>query len=212
VSATDGFADPARDGARAFRAILDAMARPGRVLAPPAPAAVPPGLSAAAAAVALTLVDGDARLWVPTRLAPALEGWLRFWCGTAPESDPARAAFALGRWAELAGAGPWAQGIPAYPDRSATLIVEVDALEEGAGATLRGPGIETERRLAVRGVDASFWADRAAARAAFPLGTDVILTAGERLAAMPRALRATPPAIERPAIAPRAVESRATEP
>lgn len=190
MSAAAGFADPARDGARAFRAILGAMARPGRVLAPPAPAAVPPGLSAAAAAVALTLADADARLWVAPRLAPALADWLRFWCGTAPEPDPARAAFALGRWAELAAAGPWAQGTPTYPDRSATLIVEVDALEEGAGATLRGPGIETAQRLAVRGVDASFWADRAAARAAYPLGTDVILTAGNRLAALPRTLRA----------------------
>jgi alpha-D-ribose 1-methylphosphonate 5-triphosphate synthase subunit PhnH len=193
MSAAAGFADPARDGARAFRAILEAMARPGRVLAPPAPAESAPGLSRAATAAILTLVDGDARLWVAPRLAtPALGGWLRFWCGAAAEPDPALAAFAVGRWPELAAAGPSAQGTPAYPDRSATLIVEVDALEEGAGATLRGPGIETAHRLAVSGVDASFWADRAAARAAFPLGTDVILTAGGRLAALPRSLRAEP--------------------
>jgi alpha-D-ribose 1-methylphosphonate 5-triphosphate synthase subunit PhnH len=190
VKAEGGFADPARDGARAFRAILDAVARPGRVLTPAAPAAVPPGLSAAAAAVVLTLVDADARLWVAPRLAPGIADWLRFWCGTAPEPDPARAAFALGRWAELAASGPWAQGTPAYPDRSATLIVEVDRLEEGAGATLRGPGVESFHRLAVAGVEASFWEDRVAARAAYPLGTDVILTAGNRLAAMPRTLRA----------------------
>jgi alpha-D-ribose 1-methylphosphonate 5-triphosphate synthase subunit PhnH len=196
MSAMAGFADPARDGARAFRAMLDAMARPGRLVTPPAPASVPPGLSAAAASVVLTLVDADARLWVAPRLRPALEGWLRFWCGTAPEPDPARAAFGLGRWPELAGAGPWAQGTPAWPDRSATLIVEVEALAEGEGATLRGPGIETAHRLEVAGVDASFWADRAAARAAFPLGTDVILTAGARLAALPRTLRAEPRAME----------------
>lgn len=201
MSAVAGFADPARDGARAFRAILDAMARPGRLQTPPAPASVPPGLSAAAAAVVLTLVDADAPLWVAPRLAPALGDWLRFWCGTAPEPDPARAAFALGRWPDLAAAGPWAQGTPAFPDRSTTLIVEVDALEEGAGATLRGPGVETANRLAVSGVDASFWADRAAARASFPLGTDAILTAGARLAALPRTLRAEPGAME-----PRAME------
>jgi alpha-D-ribose 1-methylphosphonate 5-triphosphate synthase subunit PhnH len=169
------------------------MARPGRTHRPPRPAQSAPGLSAAATAVVLTLVDGDARLWAAPPLAsPALEGWLRFWCGAAPEADPARAAFAVGRWSDLAAGGPWAQGTSAYPDRSATLIVEVDALTEGAGATLRGPGVETAHRLKVRGVDASFWADRAAARAAFPRGTDVILTAGDRLAALPRTLRAEP--------------------
>ncbi|MDE3239589.1 MAG: phosphonate C-P lyase system protein PhnH, partial [Paracoccaceae bacterium] len=56
LSLQGGFTDPAHESARAFRAILNALARPGRIEAvtgaqPPAP------LSVAAGVVLLTLAD-----------------------------------------------------------------------------------------------------------------------------------------------------------
>lgn len=184
------FDDPVRDAARAFRALLDAMARPGAVRRPPAPPCPPAPLSPAAAAVALTLSDATAPVW----LAPALRGgdvaaWLRFHTGAAPTEDAAAAAFALGRWDALAGLAGRHGGAPDYPDRSLTLIVEVDALTPDAGPRLTGPGVPGARRLAVAGVDARFWAALAANRASAPLGLDVILTAGPDLAALPRSVR-----------------------
>lgn len=183
-----GFADPARDGARAFRALLDAMARPGVVRALSAPPRPPAPLSAAAAAAALLLADGDAPVWLaPGHDEPAVAAWLRFHAA-APAAAPG--LLRLGRWAAMPTPEDAALGDQAYPDRSATLIVEVDALEEGAGRRLTGPGVDGARRLAVAGLDDRFWAARTLNHARFPLGFDVILTAGDRLAALPRTTRA----------------------
>jgi alpha-D-ribose 1-methylphosphonate 5-triphosphate synthase subunit PhnH len=186
-----GFADPVIDAAATFRAALDAMARPGRVhaagegLTPPAP------MSQAAAAVLLTLADGDAPVWLAGGFArPDVARFLRFHTSAAPARTPGEAAFALGRWEDLRGVTGFRAGTPDYPDRSVTLIVEVDALAEGRGARLSGPGIEAAHLLEVAGVDPAFWRALAANRAGFPLGFDVILTAGARLAALPRTVLA----------------------
>ncbi len=185
-----GFADPVRDAAHGFRALLDAMARPGAIRRLPCPPP-PQGLSPAAAAVALMLVDGEAPLWLaPDLRSPATEAFLRFHASAAPATDPAAAAFLLGSWTALRDLSGLSIGTPEYPDRSVTLIVEVESLAEGAGATLEGPGAPGGRRLAVGGVDAAFWAVSARNRLSYPLGLDMILTCGEVVAALPRTVAA----------------------
>ena len=78
-----GFADPVLKSQACFRAVLDAMARPGALhvagtgLAPPAP------LVPSAAAVLLTLVDGETPLFAAPGFAPARD-WIGFHCGAVP--------------------------------------------------------------------------------------------------------------------------------
>lgn len=173
-----GFADPPRDAALAFRAVLDAMARPGTTVRLNA-AHGPAPLSPAAAAVLLTLVDGT----TPLHLAgahdcDAVRQWIAFHCG-APLVSADKAAFALGTWAALAPVDRFAIGTPEYPDRSATLIVDDPA--EGTPVTLSGPGINGT--AAAHLPDPAVFAGRAAR---FPLGWDAILTRGESLTAIPR--------------------------
>lgn len=74
-------------------------------------------------------------------------------------------------------------GTSDYPDRSATLIVEMPALAP-QGAILRGPGIKTQAHLSLPDIDA---VQRNAAQ--FPRGLDFIFTSGERVAALPRTTR-----------------------
>ncbi len=179
---TGGFADPSEQSAHAFRALLEAMARPARIFAvtgarPPAP------LSAAAGVALLTLTDATTPLHLAGEAdCEAVRGWIAFHTG-APLVPAEKAQFALGTWAALQPVTRFRIGEPSYPDRSATLIVEMDRLETG-GPRLTGPGIETELRLSLPET-AAFQTN---ARL-FPLGFDTILTCGNRLAALPRSTK-----------------------
>jgi alpha-D-ribose 1-methylphosphonate 5-triphosphate synthase subunit PhnH len=177
-----GFADPVLDAQAAFRAVLQAMSRPGQVQRVPLLPEPPPGLSPAAAAVLLALVDAETGL----RLAagPQAEGWVRFHCG-APFAPAGAAAFVLDPAAGLLDLDP---GTEEEPERGASLILEVAGLEESGGWRLTGPGIRDEHRLLVRGAPAGFLADWAANRGRAPRGVDVILCAGDRIAALPRSV------------------------
>lgn len=181
-----GFADPVPDAQGCFRAVLEAMARPGRVqriaasLDPPAP------LQPAAAAVLLTLADADTPVWLDA--GAEAEAWLRFHAGSPVVVCPGDAAFALACGAPPALRG-LAQGTEEDPHRSATLILQVRALERGTGWRLTGPGIEQEHHLLAEGLPPDFAAQWAANRAFFPRGVDTILCAGDRLAALPRTTR-----------------------
>lgn len=180
---TAGFADPVLDAQAAFRAVLEAMSRPGRVLRagsglnPPAP------LNQAAAAVLLTLADADTPLWLDA--GADAEAWLRFHCGAPVVAEAGAATFALATGAPPALAA-LDQGTEEEPQRGATLVMQVAALEDGEGWRLTGPGIEREHRLRVTGAPEGFLAAWAANRTAFPCGVDVVLCAGDRLAALPR--------------------------
>lgn len=184
-----GLADPSHDAQRLFRAVLDAFSHPGCILAlPDAPPGVGP-LSAAATAFVLTLVDRD----TPLFLAPAFDvapvrDFVRFHTGASIVSREADALFALLTPDRAPLLDGFAIGSDPYPDRSATLIVEVNSVAGGAPRTLRGPGIATRTEIAVAGLPDTFWTEWAANHALFPCGVDVVFTAGGRLLALPRSI------------------------
>ena len=173
-----GFADPAIETAHAFRAALQAMARPGRVQ--PIDGARPPApLSPAAGALLLTLCDDTTPLFLAPGLdTPALRDWIAFHLA-APICPPEEAVFALGAWADLP-LDRFRLGTPDYPDRSVTLIVEMAALTP-PNARLRGPGIATHQDAALPAL-APFVANRAR----YPLGFDCYFCAGAEMTALPR--------------------------
>ncbi len=180
---TAGFAGPVPDAQGCFRALLEAMARPGRVhrlaALPEAPAALAP----ATAAVLLTLADTETPVW--TDAGAAAEDWLRFHAGCPLVTNPETAAFVLATRA-IPDFAALDAGTEEEPHRSATLVLQVAGLQEGEGWSLSGPGIETTHRLRVAGLDSTFLPAWTANRARFPQGIDVVLCAGSRLAAVPR--------------------------
>lgn len=182
---TPGFADPVLDAQASFRAILEAMSRPGRIqridarITPPAP------LCSAAGAALLSLADADTPLWLDA--SDAVAEWLRFHCGAPITRDIGAARFAL-----ACGAAPSLEtldvGTDEDPQLGATLILQVAGLVAGDGWRLTGPGIEHEHRLCVVGAPADFVAAWARNQALFPRGVDVLLCAGDSIAALPRSV------------------------
>ncbi|MCT4557562.1 MAG: phosphonate C-P lyase system protein PhnH [Pelagimonas sp.] len=176
-----GFVNAPVDSAQCFRAIMNAMARPGLIAnvtgaTPPAP------LSPAAGALVLTLCDPDTGIYLAGQTdTKAVRDWITFHTG-APIVGAEACDFAVGGWAALAPLDAYRIGTPEYPDRSATLIVEMESL--GTGSTLRGPGIKDTASLNLP-EEPAFQAN--AAR--FPLGWDAYFCADHQLAALPRSTK-----------------------
>ncbi|MCQ4160233.1 phosphonate C-P lyase system protein PhnH [Roseomonas sp. GC11] len=188
-----GFTDPVKESQSCFRAVLEAMSRPGRIQEAGTQEAgggltPPEGLHPATAAVLLTLADAETPLWQDAGAGVA--EWLRFHAGCPLVAAPEEAAFLL-----ATGAPPALEtlelGSEEEPQAGATLILQVAALEAAPGLILEGPGIAQRHELRVSGLPAGFWAARARLRPLFPRGLDLILCAGTRLAALPRTTRVT---------------------
>ncbi|MBY6163132.1 phosphonate C-P lyase system protein PhnH [Mameliella alba] len=177
-----GFADAPVESSRAFRVAMQAMARPGSIhditgAVPPAP------LSPAAAALILTLCDPETGVHLAGEHdCKPVRDWITFHAG-APLVGAEACDFAVGTWQALHPLDRYRIGTSQYPDRSATLVVECDALSS-EGAMLSGPGIRDTARFSLPEV-AAFQAN--AAR--FPLGWDAYFCAGSQLAALPRSTK-----------------------
>ena len=185
------FANPVFESQAAFRAVLRAMSSPGAVMplgegvAPPAP------LRPAAAAVLLALCDFETPLWLsPAYAGSDVAAWLKFHTGAPLASERAGAAFALIDLSQDAlDLAAFAQGTAAYPDRSTTLIAEVETLTAGAGFRLVGPGVKGAALLSIAPLPAGFAEGWRLNHEGFPLGVDVVFTAPGAVAALPRTTR-----------------------
>jgi alpha-D-ribose 1-methylphosphonate 5-triphosphate synthase subunit PhnH len=184
-----GFEDPVAHSQRVFRAVMDAMSRPGSIHDVDAGIDPPPGLSPASAALGLALLDHETSAWLPG-LCAAASAWLRFHTGCALAAVPEEADYVL---VPLGCTCPDLSalrlGSDEEPHRSATAIIDVAHLEAGSGWRLAGPGIRGEARLGFAGLAAVAIAQRNAATACFPRGIDAILACGARIAALPRTTR-----------------------
>ena len=187
------FGDPVRQSQSVFRLAMEAMASPGRIvtlrsgLAPPAP------LNGPAAALLLTLCDYQTPVWLDRALAESTDvaTFLRFHTGAGLVGAPSAATFAaIADAMAMLPLSAFAQGTPAYPDRSTTLIVQVETFADD-GWRLEGPGILGSTCLRASPLPADFVDRLRANRAAFPCGIDIFLTSANAIAALPRSVRVT---------------------
>ncbi len=185
------FSEPVFGAQVTFRRIMDAMARPGTVHPltdlpqPPLP------LSRTSGAVALTLCDHDTPVWLDTALTVSkpVTAWLGFHTGAPVVRTPAEAHFVFcSNPAELIALENFAQGHQEYPDRSATIVIQVANFDEGDPLTLRGPGIKEKRAIAPRSLPRHFVEQWKQNRGRFPRGIDIILAGPDAVAGLPRSV------------------------
>ena len=183
--ALPGFADPVGEAQATFRAVLDAMARPGKLHRVGGQLTAPAPLAPATAAVLLTLVDNETKLWLDGSAAAARD-WLAFHCGASIVAAPDAAAFAVAL--SLPELATLATGTHETPEESATLIVQIAALGAGVRDRRSGPGLREPTLLAADGLPAGFATIWRWNHALYPCGVDIILCAGTTLAALPRSV------------------------
>ncbi|HME24629.1 MAG TPA: phosphonate C-P lyase system protein PhnH [Acetobacteraceae bacterium] len=183
--ALPGFADPVGEAQATFRAVLGAMARPGKMHRVGERLTAPAPLDPATASVLLTLVDNETKLWLDTHAAAARD-WLAFHCGAAIIEALDEAAFAVALSLPDLAALP--AGTHETPEDSATLILQIAALGTGTRYRLSGPGLREPTLLAADGLPAGFATAWQRNHALYPRGVDIILCAGVTLTALPHSV------------------------
>ena len=187
-----GFADKVLSAQTTFRSVMDAMARPGSVQRVAAVSGAPGAMMRGAAAIALTLFDHDTPVWLDPRMSETSDvaKWLKFHTSAPVIADSSICNFAVvGDARALPALDRFAFGSNEYPDRSSTLILQVESLTQGAAFELRGPGIDGTAVLRATLQPADLFERLAINTALFPRGIDVVLVADDAVVAIPRTTR-----------------------
>lgn len=183
------FVHPVFDSQRNFRELLQAMSRPASPRLLPVLTPAPAPTTPAAMAILLTLCDSSTCVWLQ-QADEALSQHLRFHTGSRLVQTLADADFALiTDPATMPPLHAFALGDPRYPDRSASLIVQVEAFHTGIGPRFAGPGIRDVERVRIDGLPGRFWPERAALASRLPLGIDLYFVAAQNVLALPRTTR-----------------------
>lgn len=186
------FADKVLSAQSTFRSVMDAMARPGSVQRIVPMAGAPGPMMRGTAAIALTLFDHDTPLWLDARMVESsdLVKWLKFHTGAPVVQDCSIASFALiSDGTALPPLDRFALGTSEYPDRSTTVIIQVDSLASGRSFELHGPGIDGVATLQASIKPFDLFERLRVNEALFPRGIDVVLVADDAVVAIPRTTR-----------------------
>ena len=187
-----GFADKVLSAQSTFRSVMDAMARPGSLQRVASAAGTPAAMMRGTAAIALTLFDHDTPVWLDGRMSATADvaKWLKFHTSAPVIADPSTASFALvGDPENLPALDRFAFGSNEYPDRSTTLILQVESLTDGAVVELKGPGIDGTARLRASLQPRDLFERLAINATLFPRGIDVVLVHDDCIVAIPRTTR-----------------------
>ena len=191
VESFAGFASPVISAQATFRAVMNALARPGSVQAIEGVPHAPSALSPISAAIALTLFDQDTPVWLHEKLAasPDVFNWLRFHTGAPTTANGLQAAFALvGSALDMPPFESFSLGSAEYPDHATTVLLEVKSHQAGVPMIFTGPGIKERIVIKSGPLPGDFRANLLANRALFPRGLDLLLIAPEGVVALPRSI------------------------
>lgn len=186
-----GFADKVLSAQSTFRSVMDAMARPGSVQRIRPASGTPAPMMAGTAAIALTLFDHDTPVWLDKAMSATTDvaKWLKFHTGAPVIADTSACSFAvIGEVQALPALDRFALGSNEYPDRSTTLILQVDSLTSGPAYQLTGPGIDGVAVLQAT-IRQNLFERLAVNAILFPRGIDVVLVCDDAVVAIPRTTR-----------------------
>jgi alpha-D-ribose 1-methylphosphonate 5-triphosphate synthase subunit PhnH len=187
-----GFADKVLSAQSTFRSVMDAMARPGSVQRIVSAAGTPSAMMRGTAAIALTLFDHDTPVWLDAAMSATSDvaKWLKFHTSAPVVADSLIAGFALvGDPETLPALDRFAFGSNEYPDRSTTLILQVESLTNGPAVELRGPGVDGTATLRASIQPHDLFERLAVNATLFPRGIDVVLVHDDSIVAIPRTTR-----------------------
>lgn len=186
ITSLPGFQEAVHDAQITFRALLEALAHPGRPYTIPVTMTPPKGMTPACAAACLTLLDLETQVWLQPGLE--IEPWLRFHTGCSFTAHPQQADFAvIWQVTESLELETFNLGSAEYPESSTTLLLQVE-MANGEPVVLQGPGVLGERMIAPQ-LPAQFWQQWLMNHRLYPLGVDVFLLGQTDVIGLPRTIK-----------------------
>lgn len=186
-----GFADKVLSAQSTFRSVMNAMARPGSIQRIRPVVGTPAPMTRGTAAMALTLFDQETPVWLDGVMSATTDvsRWLKFHTSAPVIADSAASSFAvIGDAQNLPPLDRLALGSNEYPDRSTTLILQIESLRSGPAWELTGPGIDGAAVLQAM-LPAGLLERLAINATLFPRGIDVMLVHDDAVVAIPRTTR-----------------------
>lgn len=185
MTTSPGFDNPIHEAQQVFRAVLESLSRPGLPMTvSPLPPPLPCGsMSQGLLSLALTLCDATTKVWLDDVLNNQnVRHHLRFHCATPLTSKSQEAAFAfIAHSMAMPPLHSFSWGQAEYPERSTTLFVAVNTVEEAQPLLeVTGPGVkgnDTGEWLTLPSfaLPNGFLDDWNANSVRYPLGVDVVL-------------------------------------
>lgn len=187
ITELPGFVNPVHDAQNTFRALLAAIAQPGKVFEISVTNHTEIiHVKPAYAAACLTLLDLETQVWLQSGFSKEFKAWLLFHAGCNFVSTPNFANFALIHDLEaLPELSNFCLGTDEQPEASTTLLIPVASWEGGQSVELIGPGILGNRRISPK-LPSHFWDCWKANHQAYPQGVDVFLFTDDRVMGLPR--------------------------
>lgn len=184
--------DEVFDAQQHFRLIMDSMARPGKLNVLNGVAIDPPtSLNRASALIGLALLNADVTYYAagnPDAVASYFVTNVASQLAGAEKADflflPGQSASDALEQAKI--------GTLSYPETNAFVVIDVAAISDepqldSIALTLRGPGVNGERRVFVQGLNPDLLLTIRERNAEYPLGLDTILTdANDQILCIPR--------------------------
>ena len=164
-----------------FRKVLDAMARPGKIVELPDLEINAPTKNKFPCLVLLTFLDSHVKfkvLDIDNKVdSEEIAGYISSSTGSQ-EASVENSDFILIYGGSAGGLiRRMKKGSPKYPDESTTLIYDVESIgEDGVLMTLSGPGICSDHRLAVKGIEEAEITELISVNRDFPMGIDAIFS------------------------------------
>ncbi|MFE5323116.1 phosphonate C-P lyase system protein PhnH [Paenibacillus sp. NPDC056579] len=188
--------DPVHDTQAIYRALLNAVSRPGtveRLEASIARLQLPLGICPAAAGIASALLDGEVRFAMLMEDQEAFTAYVRRMLfskeAAAAEADYLFADGIMPEAEIREVMGSVKRGTLVAPDDSTTLFIRVDRIESGDELQLQasggqeqnvclllsGPGIRTKQACIIHGLSREWLIARGTINSEYPMGVDVFL-------------------------------------
>lgn len=179
----------AMESALIFRVILDAMAKPCTPQNFHSTSGAPSPLFSNTSDLVNTLCDFQSAIWLSASFdTPDVTRHIKFNTGAPIVNIPREATFAILTAQQVSEIGDFNLGTDEYPDRSTTLLIQVDGFDSD-DVELSGPGLKLPISFGAAGLGVAFWAAMIVNHNLYPLGVDVIFISPTAIACCPRSTR-----------------------